>query len=117
VEVARKRHDGSSGEYPERAKTHEGHGTGASLTARFRHRTPAGSKALKSRARSVGLGNRRPDASNGTKARGQGNLVRLRREGNPLEGETLNTAVGRNKPTRPVVEQTVEGGRNAEDGP
>jgi hypothetical protein len=42
--------------------------------------------------------------------------MRLCLEGNPLEGKTLYTAVGRNKPTRPVVEQTVEGGRNAEDG-
>jgi hypothetical protein len=32
------------------------------------------------------------------------------------EGKTLDVAVGWNKPTKPVVEQTVEGGRNAEDG-
>jgi len=47
---------------------------------------------------------------------GRGNPMRLCLEGKPLEGKTLYTAVGRNKPTRPVVEQTVEGGRNAEDG-
>jgi hypothetical protein len=31
-------------------------------------------------------------------------------------GRTLDVAVGRNKPTRPVAEQTVGGVRNAEDG-
>ena len=30
--------------------------------------------------------------------------------------ETLYVAVGRNKPTRPAAEETVEGVRNAEDG-
>ena len=30
--------------------------------------------------------------------------------------ETLKVAVGRNKPTRCVADQTVEGVRNAEDG-
>jgi hypothetical protein len=37
-------------------------------------------------------------------------------EGKPLKGETLDVVVGRNKPTRSVAEQTVEGVRNAEDG-
>jgi len=36
--------------------------------------------------------------------------------GKPLKGKTLDVVVGRNKPTRPVAEQTVEGVRNAEDG-
>ena len=47
----------------------------------------------------------------------RGNPKRLCLEGKPLEGKTLYTAVRRNKLTRPVVEQTVESGRNAEDGP
>jgi len=37
-------------------------------------------------------------------------------EGKPLKGGTLDVVVGRNKPTRPVAEQTVEGVRNAEGG-
>ena len=36
--------------------------------------------------------------------------------GKAPEGRTLDVAVGRNKPTRPVAEQTIEGVRNAEDG-
>jgi hypothetical protein len=36
--------------------------------------------------------------------------------GQTPEGKTLDVVVGRNKPTRHVVEQTVAGGRNAEDG-
>ena len=38
------------------------------------------------------------------------------RRGQLPEGKTLYVVVGRNKPTMHVVEQTVEGGRNAEDG-
>jgi len=38
------------------------------------------------------------------------------REEETPEGRTLYVAVGRNKPTRPDAEQTVEGVRNAEDG-
>jgi hypothetical protein len=41
--------------------------------------------------------------------------VRLRGVVSP-GGQTLDVAVGWNKPARHVVEQTVEGGRNAEDG-
>jgi len=36
--------------------------------------------------------------------------------GETPEGKTLDVVVGRNKPTRSVAEQTVEGVRNAEDG-
>jgi hypothetical protein len=43
-------------------------------------------------------------------------MVRLCREGKPLKGGTLDVAAGRNKPARPVADQTVEGVRNAADG-
>lgn len=45
-----------------------------------------------------------------------GKLGTALRWGQFPEGRTLDVAVGWNKPTRPVVEKTVEGGWNAEDG-
>jgi hypothetical protein len=47
---------------------------------------------------------------------GRGKPGTALRRGQFPEGQTLDVAVGRNKPTRHVVEQAVEGGWNAEDG-
>jgi hypothetical protein len=47
---------------------------------------------------------------------GRGNPERIHARDKPLKGQTLNAAAGRNKPAKPVVEQAVEGVRNAEGG-
>ena len=86
------------------------------FTARWRYRIPAGSKALKSRARRLARVTPEDGGFNGKRA-SNGETREALLEGKPLEGKTLYTAVRRNKLTRPVVEQTVESGRNAEDGP
>jgi hypothetical protein len=79
-----------------------------------------GSKALESRAGSLA-----PSFSTGTAGGPEdttgghprpGKPGTARRCGRIPEGRTLDVAVGRNRPTRPKVEQTVEGGRNAKDG-
>jgi len=54
-------------------------------------------------------------ASNDRRAAAGDNPVRLRGVVTP-GGQTLDVAAGWNKPARYVAEQTVEGGRNAEDG-
>jgi hypothetical protein len=54
-------------------------------------------------------------ASNDRRATAGDNPARLRGVVTP-GGQTLDVAVGWNKPARHVAEQTVEGGRNAEDG-
>jgi len=48
--------------------------------------------------------------------KGRGRPGTALRCGQTPEGKTLDVVVGRNKPTRRVVEQAVEGGWNAEDG-
>jgi hypothetical protein len=49
-------------------------------------------------------------------ARDADEAPRLRRGRDPLNGRTLDVAVGWNKPTKPVAEQAVEGLRKPEDG-
>jgi hypothetical protein len=76
-----------------------------------------GSKALESRAVALEPSSDRQawrrKRQEGT-GRGQPGTA-LRCDRTP-EGKTLYVVVGRNKPTRHVVEKTVEGGWNAEDG-
>jgi hypothetical protein len=75
-----------------------------------------GSKALKARASITGaVFGLQVRVSNDRRAATGDNPVRLRGVVIP-GGQTLDVAVGWNKPARHVVEQTVEGGRNAEDG-
>jgi len=82
-----------------------------------RHRTSAGSKALKSRARKPARVKPQAVASQRHEGTRPAKAGTAPREGQTPEGQTLDVAAGRNKPARPVAEQTVEGVRNAEDGP
>jgi hypothetical protein len=101
----------------EERKTQEGRGDQMGLTARLTRHThrreqspeagvtvlePSSERQARWRKRQEGNDRGRP-----------GTALRC---GQIPEGRTLNVVVGRNKPTRHVVEQTVEGGWNAEDG-
>jgi hypothetical protein len=79
---------------------------------------PDEEEALKAGRRFVACGGQPSDSGRAPTTRGNGPSTRRYGfvGGKTPEERTLDVAVGRNKPTKPMADETVEGVRNAEDG-